>query len=122
MSKGNDSISKTLTVVISLCLVCAIIVAGSAVALRPQQEENKALDKQKNILLAADLLPAGATAADIKERYKNLITAKVVDLETGEYVEMGKATSLTTFVTSFAGHIAAEAARQHSDQPARNAG
>ncbi|WP_016957806.1 Na(+)-translocating NADH-quinone reductase subunit C [Catenovulum agarivorans] len=87
MSKGNDSISKTLTVVISLCLVCAIIVAGSAVALRPQQEENKALDKQKNILLAADLLPAGATAAEIKQRYKNLITAKVVNLETGEYVD-----------------------------------
>lgn len=87
MSKGNDSISKTLTVVISLCLVCAVIVAGSAVALRPQQEDNKKLDKQKNILLAADLLPAGASAADIKERYKNLITAKIVDLATGEYVD-----------------------------------
>ncbi|MER2493615.1 Na(+)-translocating NADH-quinone reductase subunit C [Catenovulum sediminis] len=87
MSKGNDSISKTLTVVISLCLVCAIIVAGSAVALRPQQEANKALDKQKNILLAAGLLPAEASPSDIQSRYKDLIEAKVVNLETGEYVE-----------------------------------
>ncbi|WP_017445205.1 Na(+)-translocating NADH-quinone reductase subunit C [Gayadomonas joobiniege] len=87
MSKGNDSIGKTLTVVISLCLVCAIIVAGSAVALRPQQEANKKLDKQKNILLAARMLPADASANDIQRIYKEQITAKVVDLETGEYVE-----------------------------------
>lgn len=87
MSKGNDSISKTLTVVISLCLVCAIIVAGSAVALRPQQEANKKLDKQKNILAAARMLPADASAQDIQRIYSEQITAKVVDLDTGEYVD-----------------------------------
>ena len=87
MSKGNDSISKTLTVVISLCLVCAIIVAGAAVALKPKQEQNRLLDKQKNILIAANLLPENVTAANIQAAYATHITAKVVDLETGEYVE-----------------------------------
>lgn len=87
MSKGNDSISKTLTVVISLCLVCAIVVAGSAVLLKPKQVENRALDKQKNILLAAGLLPDNASPKIIKSTYAKLITAKVVDFETGEYVE-----------------------------------
>lgn len=87
MSKGNDSISKTLTVVIALCLVCAIIVAGSAVALKPKQEENRALDKQKNILIAANLLPETVTPESIKQAYNDSITAKIVDLETGEYVD-----------------------------------
>lgn len=87
MSKGNDSISKTLTVVILLCLVCAIIVAGTAVSLKPKQAENRVLDKQKNILIAANLLPDNATPDVIQQTYQDLITAKVVDLETGEYVE-----------------------------------
>ncbi len=30
--KSNDSIGKTLLVVLVLCLVCSIVVAGSAVA------------------------------------------------------------------------------------------
>ncbi|MCU4674903.1 Na(+)-translocating NADH-quinone reductase subunit C [Catenovulum sp. 2E275] len=87
MSKGNDSISKTLTVVISLCLVCAVIVAGSAVALKPKQEQNRVLDKQKNILIAANLLPETVTAQSIQQAYKTHITAKIVDLDSGEYVE-----------------------------------
>ncbi len=87
MSKGNDSISKTLTVVISLCLVCAIIVAGTAVSLKPKQEQNRVLDKQKNILIAANLLPETVTSKSIQDAYAKHITAKVVDLETGEYVE-----------------------------------
>lgn len=87
MSKGNDSISKTLTVVILLCLVCAIIVAGTAVSLKQKQKDNRLLDKQKNILVAANLLPENATPEVIQQTYQNLITAKVVDLDTGEYVE-----------------------------------
>jgi Mn2+/Fe2+ NRAMP family transporter len=33
--KNNDSIGKTLLVVLVLCLVCSIVVAGSAVGLKP---------------------------------------------------------------------------------------
>lgn len=47
--KNNDSISKTLLVVLVLCLVCSIVVAGSAVGLKPLQQEQRALDKQRNI-------------------------------------------------------------------------
>lgn len=32
--KSNDSIGKTLLVVLVLCLVCSIVVAGSAVGLK----------------------------------------------------------------------------------------
>jgi Na+-transporting NADH:ubiquinone oxidoreductase subunit C len=37
-------------VVLVLCLVCSVIVAGSAVGLKSRQQEQRALDKQRNIL------------------------------------------------------------------------
>ena len=55
-SKNNDSIGKTLLVVLVLCLVCSIVVAGSAVGLKPRQQEQRALDKQRNILAVAGLM------------------------------------------------------------------
>ena len=41
--KSNDSIGKTLLVVLVLCLVCSIVVAGSAVGLKSRQQEQRAL-------------------------------------------------------------------------------
>ncbi|GAA5214323.1 Na(+)-translocating NADH-quinone reductase subunit C [Corallincola platygyrae] len=85
MSKGNDSIGKTLFVVISLCLVCSLVVSTAAVGLKPKQVENQALDKQRNILRAAGLLTAGANIGDV---FAESIDARVIDLNTGEYVEV----------------------------------
>ena len=45
-----------LLVVLVLCLVCSIVVAGSAVGLKPLQQEQRALDKQRNILAVAGLM------------------------------------------------------------------
>lgn len=88
MSKFNkDSVGGTLTVVILLSLICALIVAGSAVLLKPTQEEQKVLDKQKNILSVAGLLQSGGKADQIKEIYAKNIEAKIVDLATGDYVD-----------------------------------
>lgn len=88
MAKFNkDSVSGTITVVVLLSLVCALIVAGSAVLLKPTQEEQKALDKQKNILSVAGLLPQDTKSSEIKDIYAKNIEAKIVDLQTGEYVE-----------------------------------
>lgn len=51
MAKFNkDSVGGTILVVLLLSLVCSIIVAGSAVMLKPAQEEQKLLDKQKKYL------------------------------------------------------------------------
>ncbi len=84
MSANNDSIKKTLIVVISLCLVCSLVVSLAAVGLRPIQQQNKALDKQRNILEAAGLLEQAGN--NIAGTYDKFIEAKVVDLSTGEYV------------------------------------
>jgi Na+-transporting NADH:ubiquinone oxidoreductase subunit C len=81
MSANNDSIKKTLIVAILLCLVCSIIVAGSAVLLKPLQVKNKLEDKKKNILAAAGLLVEGKS---IEEQFKQVNT-RIVNLETGAY-------------------------------------
>ena len=41
--KSNDSIGKTLLVVLVLCLVCSIVVAGSAVGLKSRQQAQRAI-------------------------------------------------------------------------------
>jgi Na+-transporting NADH:ubiquinone oxidoreductase subunit C len=81
MSANNDSIKKTLLVAILLCLVCSIIVAGSAVILKPLQVKNKLEDKKKNILAAAGLLVEGKS---IEEQFKQ-VTTRIVNLDTGAY-------------------------------------
>lgn len=79
----NDSFKKTIAVALALCFVCAILVSFSAVALRPLQESNKALDMQKNILEVAGLLNE---ETDIEVAFQEIET-KLVDLESGDYVD-----------------------------------
>ena len=79
----RDSISKTFTVALLLCVACSVLVSSAAVVLRPIQNVNKALDKKRNILTAAGLYSEGT---DIDAAYQS-IDAKVVDFSTGEYVE-----------------------------------
>lgn len=93
---SKETMGKTFTVAFLLCLVCSVIVASSVVLLKPTQQKNKALNLQANILAAAGLLPSGASKAQIEEEFKK-IDARIVDLNTGEYVEpgvVGKETAL----------------------------
>lgn len=92
MSSNNDTISKTLIVVISLCLVCAIVVSTAAVQLRPLQNKNKLLDSQINILRAVGLVEGTATPAVVLDTFNKHIETKLVDLNTGEFVERDPAT------------------------------
>ncbi|WP_340611193.1 Na(+)-translocating NADH-quinone reductase subunit C [Xenorhabdus bharatensis] len=80
--KNNDSIGRTFLVVFVLCLVCSIVVAGSAVGLKAQQQEQKLLDKQRNILDVAGLLKPDMTTAAIKEVYDSRIQPELLNLKT----------------------------------------
>lgn len=84
LALGNDSLEKTIAVALSLCFVCAILVSFAAVALRPLQIENKALDMKKNILDVAGLL---SEDTDINQAFASQIEEKLVDIVTGDYVE-----------------------------------
>ena len=78
---SNDSIKKTLLVAVTLCIVCALVVSGAAVLLKPAQVANKALDRKANILAAAGLLVPGESVESQFEQ----VTTRIVDLRTGEY-------------------------------------
>lgn len=91
MAKFNkDSIGGTILVVLLLSLVCSIIVTGAAVVLKPAQEEQKALDVQRNILSVAGLANENDSPAQIKEAYNKFIEPRLVDLATGDYVSASK--------------------------------
>ncbi|RJX71754.1 Na(+)-translocating NADH-quinone reductase subunit C [Vibrio sinensis] len=83
MASNNDSIKKTLFVVIALSLVCSIIVSTAAVGLRDKQVANAALDKQTKILEVAGIPLSG----NIPELFKETIEPRLVDFKTGDFVE-----------------------------------
>jgi Na+-transporting NADH:ubiquinone oxidoreductase subunit C len=84
LALGNDSLEKTIAIAVALCLVCAVLVSFGAVALKPLQVYNKSLDMKKNILDVAGLLEDGA---DIDKAFSERIEPKIVNLETGDYVD-----------------------------------
>ncbi|PTB85319.1 Na(+)-translocating NADH-quinone reductase subunit C [Pseudidiomarina aestuarii] len=84
MSKKNESLGKTLFVVVALCLVCSIIVAGAAVGLKPLQVKNAALDMQRNVLDAAGLLEP---TTDVVAVFNDRVDTRLVNLNTLEFVE-----------------------------------
>lgn len=78
---ANESVTKTFTVALTLCIVCAVVVSSAAVFLRPAQEANKLLDLKTNILASAGLLEEGV---DVETQFEK-ISVKLVDMDTGRY-------------------------------------
>ena len=85
MSSSKETFGKTVGFVFVVCLVCALLVSFSAVQLKPLQTANKLLDKQTKILEASNLLDFAGD--DIVATYNRLVEAKMIDLDTGEYIE-----------------------------------
>ncbi|MBT8419821.1 MAG: Na(+)-translocating NADH-quinone reductase subunit C [Gammaproteobacteria bacterium] len=83
----NDSAAKMLVVTVSLCFVCSVIVSGVAITLRPMQVANKALEKNRVILESAGLLDEEKTE-DIQTLFDERVEVRVVDLGSGEYVDI----------------------------------
>lgn len=81
----RDSISNTLTIAIGLSLVCSIIVSSAAIVLKPVQVKNEELFRQQIILDVAGLMEPGGDVTTLFEA----IEPRMVDLETGDYVEDG---------------------------------
>ncbi|TNF62065.1 MAG: Na(+)-translocating NADH-quinone reductase subunit C [Burkholderiales bacterium] len=84
MSSKQDSTKKTLTVALVLCLVCSVMVSVAAVGLKPMQDANKALDRNKNVLSAAGLLQPGQGRADI-QRLFDQFELRLVNLPEGRF-------------------------------------
>lgn len=82
MANKNDSFIKTLAVAVGVCLVGSIVVSASAVYLKPIQQKNKLLDKQRNILAVGGIEAKGS---EIESKFKQLVETRVVDLATGKF-------------------------------------
>lgn len=79
----RDSVTGTIVVAAVLCVVCSVVVSAAAVVLKPYQEENAKLDKQKNVLAAAGLLEEGDDATAIATKFEK-VDRQIVNLDTGE--------------------------------------
>lgn len=79
---ADENAAKPFYSVLVLAFVCSALVAGAAVGLRPLQEENRVLDRKKNILYAAGLYSEGKTV----DQMFAPIETKVVELTTGKFV------------------------------------
>ena len=84
--KDKDSLKNILVVALGVCFVCAIIVSTAAVQLKPQRIANKALDRNKNILIAAGLYETGVTADAQIDTLFEQFTVKVVDMQEQRYL------------------------------------
>ncbi len=84
MASNNDSIKKTLFVVVALSLVCSVVVSAAAVFLRDMQQANAVLDKQKNIIAVAGLEGKQGSIPELFEQY---IEPRLVDFESGNFVD-----------------------------------
>lgn len=87
-----ESTRYTFLFAAAVCLVCALLVAASAVGLRDKQETNARLFRQKNVLLVSALLKPGESLPDreLQHRFDENIKLRLVDLSTGELLPEGK--------------------------------
>ncbi len=89
MASNKESVGKTFLVVFVLCLVCSIFVAGTTVALRDIQEQEKVRDKQNNIILVSGL-DFNLETGDAVKFYKEHIKAQMLNVDSGILVEKSK--------------------------------
>jgi Na+-transporting NADH:ubiquinone oxidoreductase subunit C len=78
----EESAARPFYTVLVLALVCSALVSSAAIGLRPLQEENRQLDRKKNILRAAGLYDPEKPVDDVFAR----IETRIVELATGEFV------------------------------------
>jgi len=76
----------------AICVVCALLVAASAVGLRERQETNQLLYRQKNVLIAAGIAKPDESLSDLEllALFDKRIRVRLVDLATGALVPEDK--------------------------------
>ncbi|MDR1064602.1 MAG: Na(+)-translocating NADH-quinone reductase subunit C [Azoarcus sp.] len=84
MSSNKESTARTLIVAFIVSLVASVFVAGSAIYLKPAQQQNRLLDRQRSILAIAGIGGARLSAGEVRALFERRIEAQVVDLTTGE--------------------------------------
>jgi len=81
VASDKDSMKNILIVALSVCFVCSVIVSGAAVTLKPERMANKALDRNKNILIAAGLYERGVTKDEDIDSLFESFEIRVIDMQ-----------------------------------------
>ena len=98
---SKDTVSKTLVVAFFLCVVCSILVSGTAVVLKPMQDANRILDRNKNILSAAGLYDAAVTKdEDVAELFSRF-SPRLVDIREGRFLDASEVEALGIDIDSY---------------------
>ncbi|MFM7741303.1 MAG: Na(+)-translocating NADH-quinone reductase subunit C, partial [Planctomycetota bacterium] len=79
---NKDSIANTFFIALALCLVCSAIVSLAAIGLKPIQDRNKALDRKKNVLIAAGLVKK-SDDVNVDGEFNKWIVDRIIDLDSG---------------------------------------
>ncbi len=85
MANKKESFFKPFYSVLVLAFVCSFLVSLASVGLRPLQEKNRALERKKNILLAAGLLHGETKNKDIDKLFSQ-VEPRIIELATGAFV------------------------------------
>ncbi len=83
---AKEPAAKPFYSVLVLAFACSVLVAGAAVGLRPFQEANRQLNRQKNILYAAGLYDKDTP---VEELFRHIET-RIIELSTGDFVPAEK--------------------------------
>ncbi|UCE72380.1 MAG: Na(+)-translocating NADH-quinone reductase subunit C [Nitrospiraceae bacterium] len=79
-----ESVKRTIMIALGVCIVCSVLVSTAAVSLKGIQEENRRLDRIKNILMAGDLLDGNR---DLNQIYEETIQPLLVELASGRVLQ-----------------------------------
>lgn len=83
---ATNSVGGTLGVAAVLCVVCSVLVSTATIQLRPLQEENKQLDIQKSLLLAAGLIKSREIGKEEVNKAFEKVDTRIIDLKSGDLV------------------------------------
>ncbi|MFC0180510.1 Na(+)-translocating NADH-quinone reductase subunit C [Thorsellia kenyensis] len=72
-----------------ICLICSVIVSTAAIVLSDKQAENRAIDRQRSILVVARLIgeTERVTGNQINELYSTFVVPRLVNLKTGQFTD-----------------------------------
>lgn len=93
MSDKKETLGQTIITALVLCIVCSIVVSASVVLLKPTQTANKAFERKKNVVTAAGLYEPAMSKTEVEDIFE-AFEAKIVDLETGQYLTESELSSL----------------------------
>lgn len=98
---SRDSTVRTLLIALVLCVICSVLVSTAAVVLKPRQDANKILDRNRNILSAAGLFDEGEhDAADVETLFAEF-TPRIVDLDEARFLSAEEVTALEIDINNY---------------------